>query len=117
MRAKPDLMPDCDIHGEPMYRDECPAQLLGLEGSRDLIIWRCSRTGCGRYFYGTVGYRSIGPATDPKPPTPQCDQERAFLVVQRDLGCYICPVTGCSTVQIWQAVRANPQLRHHHAAR
>ena len=112
MRAKPDLMPDCDIHGEPMYRDECPAHMLGLKGSRDLIIWRCSHTGCGRFFYGTVGYRSIGPVADVEP-TPQCDQERAFLVVQRDLGSYICPVAGCSTVQIWQAVDASP---HHHAS-
>jgi hypothetical protein len=36
VRAKPDLVPDCDVHGEPMYRDQCPASLLGLEGSRDV---------------------------------------------------------------------------------
>lgn len=79
MKPKPDLIPDCDIHGEPMYRDECPASALGLEGHRDLIVWRCAHKGCGRYFYGTVGYRYCMQMAGARGSTPQCPQEGAFL--------------------------------------
>jgi len=103
MRSKPDLVPDCDVHGEPMYRDESPAFALGLKGNRDVIVWRCAREGCGRYFHGTVGYRYCPRPSPPVIPTPHCEHESAFLVVQRALGSYICPVAGCSTAQVWQA--------------
>ena len=98
MRAKADLIPDCDVHGEPMFLDECPAPALGLEGSRDMIVWRCSRHGCRRYFYGTVGYRDSPPAANIAIPTPRCERDGAFLVVQDALGSSICPVAGCGTV-------------------
>jgi ClpX C4-type zinc finger len=103
MRSKPDLVPDCDVHGEPMYRDESPACALGLKGNRDVIVWRCACEGCGRYFHGTVGYRDRPRSSAPVTPTPHCEHEAAFLVVQRGLGSYICPVAGCSTAQVWQA--------------
>jgi ClpX C4-type zinc finger len=103
MRSKPDLVPDCDVHGEPMYRDESPASALGLKGNRDVIVWRCAREGCGRYFHGTVGYRYCPRPSALVTPTPHCEHEAAFLVVQRALGSYICPVAGCSTAQVWQA--------------
>jgi hypothetical protein len=103
MRAKPDLVPDCDVHGEPMYRDESPASALGLKGNRDVIAWHCVHEGCGRYFHGTVGYRYCPRSTAPVTPTPHCEHESAFLVVQRALGSYICPVAGCSTAQVWNA--------------
>lgn len=103
MRSKPDLVPDCDVHGEPMYRDESPASALGLKGNRDVIVWRCAREGCGRYFHGTVGYRYCPRPSAPVTPTPHCEHEAAFLVAQRALGSYICPVAGCSTAQTWQA--------------
>ncbi len=104
MRAKPDLVPDCDLHGEPMYRDELPAGELGLAGSRDVIVWRCRCAGCRRYFEGGTGYRDAprGGETDS---TPQCPNEGAFLVAQRATGSYICPVAGCSTVHEWEAAR------------
>jgi hypothetical protein len=103
MRAKPELVPDCDVHGEPMYRDESPAFALGLKGNRDVIVWRCAREGCGRYFHGTVGYRYCPRPSAPATPTPHCEHESAFLVVQRALGSYICPVDGCGTAQVWQS--------------
>jgi len=103
VRAKPDLIPDCDVHGEPMVQDECPASLLGLEGSRDLLIWRCTRSGCGRYFHGTVGYRDAGSSAVVNTGAPKCAREGAFLVVQGALGVRICPVAGCHTVQKIQA--------------
>ena len=106
MRARPDLVPDCDVHGEPMYRDESPATALGLRGNRDVIVWRCAHEGCGRYFHGTVGYRYCPPSSVPASPTPHCERESAFLVVQRTLRSYICPVDGCSTAQAWQASAA-----------
>lgn len=104
MRSKPDLVPDCDVHGEPMYRDESPACALGLKGNRDVIVWRCAREGCGRYFHGTVGYRDCPWPSAAVTPTPHCEHEAAFLVVQRALGSYICPVAGCGTAQVWQAL-------------
>jgi hypothetical protein len=103
MRAKPDLVPDCDVHGEPMCRDEPPASALGFKGDRDVIVWRCAREGCRRYFHGTVGYRYSPRPPAPVAPTPHCEHEAAFLVVQRALGSYICPVAGCNTAQVWQA--------------
>lgn len=102
MKAKSDLVPDCDIHGEPMYLDERPASALGLAGNRDVITWRCAQPGCGRFFYGTVGYRYT-PAAGTDALTPRCKMEGAFLVVQEILGSYICPVAGCKTVDAWQA--------------
>jgi len=101
MRAKPDLIPDCDVHGEPMVRDELPASALGLEGRRDVVFWRCDHNGCGRYFHGTVGYRDFPAALGNRIPTLRCEREGAFLIVQSNLGSYICPVAGCSTVQEW----------------
>jgi len=103
MRAKPDLVPDCDVHGEPMYRDESPASALGLKGNRDVIVWRCARKECERYFHGTVGYRYCPRSSAPVTPTPHCEHEKAFLVVQRALGSYICPVDDCGTAQVWQS--------------
>ena len=85
-----------------MYRDERPAHVLGLEGSRDLLIWRCPRDGCGRYFYGTVGYGYCSDHIRTGAPSPRCTREDAFLVVQRALSLYICPVAGYKRVQVWQ---------------
>ena len=59
MRSKPDLVPDCDVHGEPMYLDEYRAFAMGLKGNRDVIVCRCTREGCGRYLHGTVVYGSF----------------------------------------------------------
>ena len=101
MQAKPNLVPDCDIHGEPMYREECRASALGLDGSRDLHIWRCGREGCGRFFYGTVGYRYRNQTAGGATRTPRCPREGAYLVVKRAFGSYICPVAGCITTELW----------------
>lgn len=103
MRAKLDLVPDCDVHGEPMYLDECSPSALGLEGVRDVIVWRCAHDGCGRYFLGTVGYRDCPGFVGKGVPTPRCRRESAFLVAQRALSLYVCPVGGCKTVQGWEA--------------
>lgn len=103
MRAKSDLVPDCDVHGEPMYPDECRASALGLEGNRDLYIWRCGRAGCGRFFYGTVGYRYRSQTAGTADRTPRCPREGAYLVVQRAFGSYICPVAGCISKELWTA--------------
>ena len=103
MKAKPDLVPDCDVHGAPMFLDECSPSTLGLEGSHDLIVWRCAHPGCGRYFYGTLGYRYSPPFTRTAAGTPRCKREGAFLVVQEARGLSICPVAGCNTAQPWQA--------------
>ena len=102
MRAKPDLVPDCDIHGEPMFRHEVPASALGLEERRDIIVWRCEHGGCRRYFYGTVGYRECPELAAPKTSTPRCSDEGAYMVAQRPLGSYICPVAGCPSIEPWQ---------------
>ncbi|PWT97832.1 MAG: hypothetical protein C5B51_30455, partial [Terriglobia bacterium] len=99
MRAKPDLVPECDLHGERMNRAEYPAATLGLEGRRDVHVWRCTHEGCHRFFYGTLGYRTR--LAENGCTTPQCPREGAFLVVQGDLGSYICPVDGCRTVRPW----------------
>lgn len=99
MRAKPELVPDCDVHGESMYRDECRASDLGLEGSRDIIVWRCAHPGCTRYFEGAVGYRNL--ASRASVMTPRCAREGAFLVTQRALSRYVCPVEGCANGQAW----------------
>ena len=107
MRAKPNLVPDCDVHGEPMFRDEYPASALGLEGRRDIIIWRCTREGCGRYFYGTVGYRDCPDIARTRTTTVRCREDGAYLVVQRARGSYICPVAGCTSIEPWQ-VPARP---------
>jgi len=93
-----------------MRLDQRPASALGLPGSRDEIIWRCAREGCGRFFQGTVGYRFF-PVSAHRPihtPTPRCEREGAFLVAQRTLGSYICPVAGCITVQAWKDVSDGP---------
>ena len=74
MRAKPDLVPDCDVHGEPMYRDECAASALGLKGDREEVVWRCPHEECGRYFHGTVGYRSHVTIASRAIPTPRCER-------------------------------------------
>ncbi len=103
MRAKADLVPDCDVHGEPMCLDERPAQVLALKGNRDVIFWRCTHEGCGRFFYGTVGYRGGAPEACENVPALRCKRDRAFLVAQQALGSYICPVAGCKTVADWQS--------------
>lgn len=99
MRAKPDLVPDCDVHGKPMCRVQSSGSALGL-GHRDIYVWRCAQQGCSRYFYGTVGY---GPSDHEDNKALRCLREGAYLVAQRDLGVYICPVDGCSTAQPWPA--------------
>lgn len=99
MRAKPELVPDCDVHGERMFRAECSPAALGLPGRRDVIVWRCAHEGCGRYFEGSVGYRDHLVAS--LAPTPRCVREGAFLVVQRTMCRYICPVAGCPHAQAW----------------
>jgi len=101
VRAKPDLVPDCDVHGEPMYRDECAASAVGLKGDREEVVWRCPHEECGRYFHGTVGYRSHVAIASRAIPTPRCEREGAFLVVQHTLGSYICPVAGCPMSAGW----------------
>ena len=108
MRAKPNLVPDCDIHAEPMYRDECPSSALGLESGRDMIIWRCARTGCGRYFHGTFGYRWIN-RTNSESPTPRCGREGAFLVAQHVRQSHVCPVDGCSTERPWESAEVTQE--------
>jgi hypothetical protein len=118
MRAKPDLVPDRDLDGEPMYLDERPASAVGLPGHRDEIIWRCARENCGRFFQGTVGYRFLPESANRGTHTsaPRCEREGAFLVVQRTLGSYVCPVAGCMTVQAWEVsdepVIANASAQH-----
>ena len=96
MRAKPDLVPDCDLHREPMYRQECRPSELGLEGERDVIVWRCAHPGCGRYFLGTVGYQSYPPLAIASDPARRCARHGAFLVAQGAFGSFICPVAGCA---------------------
>lgn len=103
MRAKPDLTPDCDVHGEPMYKTECPASVLGMAKRTDITIWSCSRRGCQRYFHGTQGYRYLDLPKGEDAPTPRCANEGAYLVVQRALRSYICPVDGCTKKSAWQA--------------
>lgn len=103
MKAKPDLIPDCDVHGTPMYRDQCRGWELGLKDGRDVVVWRCAESGCHRYFLGTLGYRSCDPIGDQGEPTPRCAREGAFLVVQRAWNVSICPVDGCATKQPWVA--------------
>jgi len=117
VRAKPDLIPDCDVHGAPMYRDECRACALGLDDSRDVVVWRCAKKGCSRYFLGTVGYRSCVAAEDCAAPTRRCTREGAFLVVQRALGASICPVEGCTTLHTWHAPDHEPSEEFSAAAR
>src|SRR5690349_7580403 len=95
MRAKPDLVPDCDLHREPMYRQECRPGELGLEGTREVIVWRCAHAGCGRFFLGTVGYQSYPPIPVTADPSRRCARHGAFLVAQG--GSFICPVAGCET--------------------
>ena len=103
MRAKSDLIPDCDVHGEPMFRQECAAASLGLEGGRDLYVWCCPRPDCERYFRGTVGYANKAQPPRMMERTPQCPEEGAFLVVQQGASEYICPVAGCKQHQPWHA--------------
>jgi len=103
MRAKPDLTPDCDVHGEPMCKIDYPSSALGMVKRTDITIWLCSHHGCQRYFYGTVGYRYLNLPKRAGAPTPQCSNEGAYLVVQRALGSYICPVAGCTKKSHWQA--------------
>jgi len=86
-----------------MYLDECPAWVLGLDGRRDLHVWCCAHQGCGRYFYGTVGYRYKPPTVNTDGRTVQCSREGAYLVAQRALGRYICPVSGCHESEPWPA--------------
>jgi hypothetical protein len=103
MRAKPDLAPDCDVHGEAMVRDERPALTLGLEGYRDELFWRCARDGCHRYFHGSLGYRDLSQVeSNADNSTMRCERDGAFLVVQKVIGSYICPVAGCQSFHDWQ---------------
>ena len=102
MRAKPDLVPDCDVHGRAMRREEWPAAALGMNGNRDVLAWCCTLDGCGRFFHGAVGYQYRPPRAQEGLPTPRCDREGAFLVAQRDLESYICPVDGCYGAQLWE---------------
>src|SRR5690349_14368474 len=81
-----------------MYLDERPASELGLAGSRDVIVWRCRRPGCGRYFEGAVGYRDARSGGRIANSTPRCPNDGAFLVAQQALEAYICPVARCATV-------------------
>ncbi len=104
MRAKADLVPDCDVHGEPMYRADCPASVLGLKGSRDVTIWRCAHGGCSRFFEGAIGYRHM--AAERGALTPRCTREGAFLVAQGKLGKYVCPVAGCRSEEAWTRVQS-----------
>ena len=106
MKAKPDLTPDCDVHGEPMYKTECWAPALGMEKQTDVTIWSCSHRGCQRYFHGKVGYRNLDGPKNAGSPTPQCSHEGAYLVVQRALGVHICPVAGCAEKRPWQVPEA-----------
>ena len=99
MRAKSGLVPDCDVHGEPMYLAECPGSVFGL-ANRDIHVWRCAREDCDRYFYGTVGYRYTMEANGTAQ-APRCASEGAFLVAQQSLGLYVCPVDGCNTIRPW----------------
>jgi hypothetical protein len=101
VRAKTDLVPDCDLHGLPMYREQCRASALGFTDQRDIHIWRCVREGCGRYFYGTVGYRHLSQCASTPIETPRCVGDGAYLVAQRNLGLYICPIDGCTNAQPW----------------
>jgi hypothetical protein len=110
VRAKSDLAPNCDVQGEPMYRHVCRASELGLDGSRDLHVWRCARKGCGRYFYGTVGYRYLNQTAGTAAGTPRCSPEGAYLVVQRTLGSYICPVARCPNRKPW-IVTSSPKAK------
>jgi hypothetical protein len=103
MRAKPDLTPDCDVHGEPMYKTECPASVLGMDKRTDITFWSCSHRGCSRYFHGTLGYRYLDLPKGAGSQTPRCSNEGAYMVVQRALGSYICPVAGCKKERAWQA--------------
>ena len=102
MRAKSDLIPDCDVHGEPMVRDERPASALGLEGHREELFWRCAREGCGRYFHGSLGYRRLLPVDSNVCESLHCGRDGAFLVVQKSFGSYVCPVAGCQNTQNWR---------------
>ena len=99
MRAKSGLVPDCDVHGEPMYLAECPGSVFGI-ANRDIHVWRCAREDCDRYFYGTVGYRYTMEANGTAQ-APRCASEGAFLVAQQSLGLYVCPVDGCNTIRPW----------------
>ena len=101
VRAKADLVPDCDLHGLPMYREQCPASALGFTDQRDRHIWRCGHEGCDRYFYGTVGYRHLNLCASTPIETPRCVGDGAYLVTQRNLGLYICPIDGCPNAQPW----------------
>jgi hypothetical protein len=86
-----------------MYRDECRAADLGLVDSRDVIVWRCAHAGCGRYFLGTLGYQSYPPVAVAAEPTRRCARDGAFLVAQRSLRSYVCPVAGCATQLVMRA--------------
>jgi hypothetical protein len=90
-----------------MYKTECPASVLGMDKRTDITIWSCSHRGCQRYFHGTLGYRYIDLPNGAGSPTPRCSHEGAYLVVQRALGSYICPVAGCTKERAWQAAEEN----------
>ena len=78
-----------------------PRPALGLMGDREEVVWRCPHEECGRYFHGTVGYRSHVTIASRAIPTPRCERKGAFLVVQHTLGSYICPVAGCPMSAGW----------------
>lgn len=105
MTAKPDLVPHCDLHREPMYRDECRPSELGLDGNRDVIVWRCAHAGCGRFFLGTLGYQSFPPMAMAAEPVRRCPLDGAFLVAQGAMGSFICPVAGCATQRTLPAAK------------
>ena len=100
MTAKPDLIPDCDVHGTPLTKTEYPGAEMGQQ--EDVIeVWRCTRAGCRRLFYGDSGYGSLGGAAGAEEVKPQCPKHGAFLVVQAVHQTYVCPVDGCRETRPW----------------
>jgi len=94
-----------------MVLEEVHPLAFGLEGRREVLVWRCSHKGCERYFYGTVGYQDRNPAAAAVTLSPRCPKDGAFLVVQQATRRFICPVAGCDKAETWN-VSDSPGEEH-----
>jgi hypothetical protein len=80
---KPNLVPDCDVHGSPMERHGALTRnRLEEAQTRDVEVWRCQTSSCDRYFYEDVGYQTLKGAVATDEPSPACERHGTKMVVQ-----------------------------------
>lgn len=102
--GKPNLVPECDVHGSRMTRWVASTRnSLEEAQGREVEVWRCPTPSCDRYYYENVAYQTSKGAVGTDEPSPLCECHGTKMVVQSRLSQYICPVEGCGEQQQWPA--------------